>query len=105
YRGDLCPDDPYGEILDGFRRALRERFVDVVVELASVSCPHRLCAPVRRDRDWCPWTGIGAHPDFLQDARRDPPAPIGARGVRYHGSPCRSPGRLKAGAPTISGVR
>jgi DNA-binding SARP family transcriptional activator/tetratricopeptide (TPR) repeat protein len=38
YRGDLCPDDPYADSLDGPRQSLRRRFTDACLRLAR----HRL---------------------------------------------------------------
>jgi DNA-binding SARP family transcriptional activator len=35
YRGDLCPEDPYGEALESRRRELRERFTDAALKLAQ----------------------------------------------------------------------
>ena len=35
YRGDLCPEDPYGGALEPRRRELRERFVDAALRLAQ----------------------------------------------------------------------
>jgi DNA-binding SARP family transcriptional activator len=34
YRGELLPDDPYSELLEGKREALRQRFVDAALRLA-----------------------------------------------------------------------
>jgi DNA-binding SARP family transcriptional activator len=35
YRGDLCPEDPYGEALESRRQGLRERFADAALKLAQ----------------------------------------------------------------------
>ncbi len=35
YRGDLSPEDPYGEALESRRRELRERFTDAALKLAQ----------------------------------------------------------------------
>lgn len=35
YRGDLCPEDPYGEALESRRQELRERFADAALKLAQ----------------------------------------------------------------------
>ncbi|HZJ67302.1 MAG TPA: BTAD domain-containing putative transcriptional regulator [Kofleriaceae bacterium] len=35
YRGVLCPDDPYSELLEARRRALHDRFVDASLRIAA----------------------------------------------------------------------
>jgi hypothetical protein len=41
YRGDLCPEDPYGEALEPRRRELREIFADAALKLAQGAVERR----------------------------------------------------------------